>query len=179
MKKNLIFSGIKHSGKSLFASLVATLLSLSSFDLDDLILTSVDTPTIREFFIKNGKDKFQAEEIMAYKALASSKPSPFVLSLGGGAADNTPLMDDIKSGDNYIIYLKRREDLVLEKILTKGLPPFLDKNDIEGSFHTLYMRRDRIYSEYADLIIDLGDYSDKEEKRDFIIHSLKENGYEL
>ncbi len=179
MKKNIIFSGIKHSGKSLFAQLVASRVELPSYDLDDLINENIKEETIREFFIKNGKDKFQIEERRAYNSLLSSKPSPFVLSLGGGAADNTLLMDTIKNDNNYIIYLRRGEDLILKKILEKGIPPFLDKNDVSASFHELYIRRDRIYSDYADVSVDLGSYSDKAEKTELIIKSLKENGYEF
>lgn len=179
MKRNLVFSGIKHSGKSLFASLVGDKLSLSVYDLDKLILSQISSPSIREFYMQNGKDEFQKEEMKAYKTLKNSTTRPFVLSLGGGAADNTPLMEILGEDNAYIVYLKRSEELLLKKILTKGIPPFLDKNNLTQSFHELYTRRDKVYRENADLIIDLGDYSDKDEKTDFIIKSLKENGYEL
>lgn len=179
MKRNLIFSGIKHSGKSLFALLVGEKLSRPVYDLDALILDTINTPSIREFYIENGKDRFQKEEIKAYEALMENNSSPIVLSLGGGVSDNPQLMETLRKDNNYIIYLSRGEDLILKKILTKGIPPFLDKNNVEASFHELYIRRDRIYRDNADLIIDLGSYSNKEEKRDYIIASLKENGYEL
>ncbi len=179
MSKNLVFSGIKHSGKSLFASLVGNKLSIPVYDLDVLILSQISSPTIREFYTQYGKEEFQKEEINAYTALNASALQPYVLSLGGGAADNTPLMEMLRRDNNYIVYLTRSEDLILKKILTKGIPPFLNKNNITGSFHELYLRRDRIYRKNADLVIDLGEYSNKDEKTDYIIQTLKENGYEL
>lgn len=179
MRQNLVFSGIKHSGKSLFASLVGNKLSRAVYDLDALILSQISPPSIREFYTQYGKEEFQKEEIKAYTALKNSTLQPYVLSLGGGAADNTPLMEMLKRNNNYIVYLSRSEGLILKKILTKGIPPFLDKNNITQSFHELYLRRDRIYRENADLTIELGDYSNKDEKTDYIIQTLKENGYEL
>lgn len=171
MKKAIIFSGIKHSGKTLFARNTAHRLSLPFFDMDDLILKRNSVSSIREFYIERGKAEFMSEELASYLSLSSP---PFVLSLGGGAADNTLLLDEIKKREDLLIYLKRDEKLLLPVILKDGVPPFLDKEDIRGSFHELYVRRDRIYSNSADIIIDLGQYGDKEEKTNLILEKIRE-----
>lgn len=178
MKNSLFFAGIKHSGKSLYSRLVAKRLGLECFDLDKLILKRTGEDSIRSFYIAYGRDGFQKEEREAFHALRENTGDPYVLSLGGGAADNTSLLDSIKSEENSVlIYLWREESLILPRILKDGIPPFLDRNNIEGSFHELYTRRDAVYRETADLIIDLGGYDDKESKVNLIITSLKENGY--
>ncbi len=171
MKKAIIFSGIKHSGKTIFALRVSKALEVPFFDLDDLILKRTGYESIRKFYIDKGKEEFQKEELSSYLGLPDSQ---YVLSLGGGASDNTPLMEEIKRSGNVLIYLRREESLILPVILKDGIPPFLDKNDPVSSFHALYTKRDRIYSSYADKIIDLGEYGDKEEKTHFILNSIKE-----
>ena len=176
MKRNLIFTGIKHSGKTLFASLIAKELSLCFFDTDKIILDSIDEESIREYYINHGKNNFMLREKEAYeKALRDSLSSKCVIALGGGAADNIPLMEGIKNNDDLLIYLKREEELILPHILKDGIPPFLDKDDTARSFHTLYTHRDKLYSEYASLIINLGPYGEKKEKADLILNILKEN----
>lgn len=177
MKKNLIFTGIKHSGKTTQARLVSTFLSLPIYDTDDLILENIEEKSVRDYYKKYGKDAFMAEEVKVYEELLEKEKRTFVLSLGGGASDNTALMDSVKK-DGFIIYIRRPEDVLLKKILRGGIPPFLDENDIEGSFHSLYYRRDSVYSSYADMTISLGEYSDKRETALKIIDRLREEGYE-
>lgn len=177
MKKNLIFTGIKHSGKTTQARLVSTFLSLPIYDTDDLILENIEEKSVRDYYKKYGKDAFMAEEKKVYDELCEREKRTFALSLGGGASDNTALLDEVKK-NGFIIYIKRPEDVLLKKILRGGIPPFLDENDIEGSFHSLYSRRDAVYSSYADMTVSLGEYSDKRETALKIIDRLREEGYE-
>ncbi len=177
MKKNLIFTGIKHSGKTTQARLVSTFLSLPIYDTDDLILEDSGEESVRDYYKAHGKDAFMAEELRVYNALREREKRTFVLALGGGASDNTALMDEVKK-DGFIIYIKRPEDVLLRKILRGGVPPFLDENDIEGSFHALYSRRDGVYSAYSDMTVFLGEYSDKRDTALKIIDRLREEGYE-
>ena len=66
---------------------------------------------------------------------------------------------------------------MLPVILKHGIPAFLDKDNLESSFHEVYVKRDSIYTEEADLIIDMGPYRDKAETAEMVIEKLKENGY--
>ncbi len=176
MKKNLIFTGIKHSGKTTQARLVSTFLSLPFYDLDDLVEKKTGM-SVRDYYREKGKEAFMAEELSSYLSLVEGEKNTFVLSLGGGAADNESLMEKVKDG-NYIIYIKRPEEVLLRKILKNGIPPFLDEKDPEGSFHTIYEKRSGIYEKYADLSIYLGEYRDKRETAIKILERLKEEGYE-
>ncbi len=178
MKKNLIFTGIKHSGKTTQARLVSTYLGLPFHDLDDLVLSSSSCDTIRQLYIEEGKEAFMKRETRAYTDLLEKEKNVFVLSLGGGAADNEELMEKVKDG-NLVIYIKRPEEVLLEKILRDGVPPFLDRNNIRESFHALFMKRNAIYDRYADISMYLGEFRDKRETAVRIIGRLKEEGYEF
>ena len=170
----LFFTGIKHSGKTTQAKLAASLLSLPYADADDIILSRIDT-TIREFYTEHGKEAFMKKELEAVREYIQNHQE-FILSLGGGASDNTELMELMKNSGK-IIYLKRNESEMLPVILKHGLPAFLDKDDIEGSFHKVYAKRDAIYTAMADFIVDLGPYRDKAATSEMLVEKLKENGY--
>ena len=73
--------------------------------------------------------------------------------------------------------LNRDEAAMLPVILKHGIPPFLDPERLEESFHELYQRRDRIYRDIADITIDLGPYRDKKETAQDLVSALEEKGY--
>ncbi len=169
---NLFFTGMKHSGKTTFARGTAGRFGLQWADADDLILERIAPLSVREFYRERGKDAFMAEEREAVREFVQSHEN-YVLSLGGGAADNTDVMELIKS-HGKVIYLTRDEDLILERIIKKGLPPFISPDDPKGSFHPIFMRRDAAYRRYMDLEIPLGPYGSKEETLEMIVTRLEE-----
>lgn len=175
-KKHLFFTGIKHSGKTTFAKMISRKWNWSFFDSDDLIEENLKGQTIRDFYKENGKEAFMSLEAENVKKLLLTPPESFILSFGGGASDNTLLMNIIKE-NGYSIYLKRDECDMLSVILQHGVPPFLDEKNIEQSFHEIYTKRDEIYRRYADLTINLGPYGDKNSTALYIEKTLKENGY--
>ena len=174
--ERLFFVGIKHSGKTTFAKRIAKRFSYSFMDADDLILGNLDGLTVREFYKKEGKEAFMALEARSISTYLSSSSSSVVLSLGGGAADNIPLMEMLKESGK-IIYLTRKEEEMLPVILKHGIPAFLDKDNLEGSFHKVFTSRDKAYRSYADSIIDLGTYRDRDETEEELYHKMKELGY--
>lgn len=174
--ERLFFVGIKHSGKTTFARRIAGRFGYSFHDADDLMLSSLQGLSVRQFYIEYGKDEFMRKEAESVRDLLSSSSESIVLSLGGGAADNAMLMDLLKESGS-IIYLVRKEEDMLPVILRHGIPAFLDKDDLEGSFSRVYARRDRAYRQYADHVIDLGPYRDKDETEIELYEALKELGY--
>ena len=167
--------GLKHSGKTTFASMYSESEGVMFSDADYLVMKMIKPLSVREFYRTHGKDAFQEMEYEAVDDFLLSNETSFIMSLGGGASDNTPLMERI-CNEGISIYLYRREEDILPIILREGIPPFLDENDPEGSFHEIFLRRDRIYREYADLIIDLGPYRDIEETFGYLLRSIKEAG---
>ena len=169
---NFFFTGMKHSGKTTFAKRLAANKGLLWADSDDLILQKISPLTVREFYKEFGKEAFIIEERNAVEAFIKNNNN-FVLSLGGGVCDNTPLMELMKN-TGKIIYLTRDEDLIFEKREQKGLPPFLDTENPRLTFHEIFLRRDKIYRSYMDLEIKLGPYSSKDETEKKVIAMLEE-----
>lgn len=174
--ERLFFVGIKHSGKTTFAKRISRRFGYLFFDSDELISRHLGGKDVREFYRENGKEAFMSLEKVAVRELVEKEQHSFILSLGGGASDNESLMQILKN-EGKIIYLTRGEDEMLPVILKHGIPAFLDKNDLEGSFHRIYTKRDMAYREYADSIIDLGKYRDRDETEAMLYSVLKELGY--
>ena len=174
----LFFVGIKHSGKTTFASIIASRWNYDFIDSDDLILSETDSNSIRELYVETGKESFMDIEADAVRKYLLRNSNNAIISLGGGASDNDKLINILKEYGK-IIYLYRNEQLILPIILKDGIPPFLDRDDISGSFHSLFQRRDNIYRKISDLEIDMCEYGDKRDIADKIEKILKDNGYGL
>lgn len=169
---HIFISGIKHSGKTTFARLLAEKYKRPFIDSDDLVLEIIKPYSVREYYQKYGKGHFMAMEEDAIKGFLNNNNGMFFLSLGGGACDNKGLMDLVKE-NGKLIYLVRDEKDMLEVILKHGRPAFLDPEDLEGSFHKLYIERDEKYRSYADLTIDMGPYRDRIETLEMLVKKLE------
>ncbi|MGH0053721.1 MAG: shikimate kinase [Sphaerochaetaceae bacterium] len=173
MTMHLYFCGIKHSGKSTLGKLAAGNLGYSWIDLDDLVLNRIaPCPSIREFYRQAGKQAFMEAEVQALKEFMHAVKKPYIISLGGGTSDNKDLIREIKQSGK-LIYLVVEEKVLLERILRGGVPPFLDAEDPEGSFATLYGRRHVCYSNICDSMIRLPNYPDVRDTARFLVETLK------
>ncbi len=146
------FSGIKHSGKSTHAKLFANYKSLPFYDLDDEIINNISYSSIREFYKKEGKEAFMNMEYTCLKSLIQREKGDKVIALGGGICDNKKAFDLCTN----LIYLSVDENVLYNRILKSGIPPFLKENP-EQQFHLLYKNRDSLYKEKASLIIKIKD----------------------
>ena len=172
----LFFTGIKHSGKTTQARLVSSLLGIGYADSDDLLTRYAGCASARDLYREKGREAFMEAEMEAVSSFVKESGGSFILSLGGGAADNAHLMR-FMAQTGRIVYLARAEKDMLPVILKHGIPAFLDPDDLEGSFSRVFAKRDSIYRDMADLTIDLGPYGDREETARMVMMKLKENGY--
>jgi len=175
-KERIFFlTGIKHSGKSNVGHYAATHLNLKAsvnfIDVDDLIIEMLSPSyhSIRTFYEIEGKDAFMDVEFRSlHTFLRNIKDNEcYVIALGGGACDNAPLVDLMKTWGT-VIYLSLQEKTLLQRIVKKGVPPFLDKNNIESSFHDLFVKRDGQYRIISDFVVSLAD-----------LESIESNGSRL
>ena len=60
--QNLFILGIKHSGKTTFARLIAERIGLKAIDSDDLIKEEIKPLTVREYYKSAGSDGFKKKE---------------------------------------------------------------------------------------------------------------------
>lgn len=136
---------------------------LACFDTDDIILASFPgIHTIRSVYHLLGKESFMEKEAAALSSLADFKPTVTwkgyrgVVSLGGGACDNAPVMDFV-TAHGTLVYLAVPEDILFRRISIGGIPPFLDAEHPRESFHQLYSLRNQLYGKHARLVIRLPD----------------------
>ena len=86
--ENLFILGIKHSGKTTFARLLAERLNLESVDSDDLVKEEIKPLSIRDYYKKEGSAGFKRKEFEAVSLYLENTKGPVIMSLGGGASDN-------------------------------------------------------------------------------------------
>ena len=165
-KGNIFFlAGIKHSGKSSLGRYVAKhIISkkiINYVDLDDIIIQYLPKTftSIRSFYENEGKEAFMQFEASVLETYLNElhMDEIYIISLGGGACDNVPLVKRIRSVGT-IIYLSLLEETLLQRIKRNGIPPFLDKENVNESFHPLFLKRDEEYRKISDFVVSLADF---------------------
>ncbi len=182
-KKELLFlCGIKHSGKSSLARALASHTGLPYRDIDDGIIAAYPQYTsIRAIYRSLGKPGFMEAEVRALDAciqqlveeppLQTWRGYKGIIALGGGACDNLPAMQPMQTKGTSI-YLQVAENVLLPRILARGVPPFLDTGNPTEAFHHLYLARHAVYSKYADFIVQLPDCGTVEDNFTYFLEQL-------
>lgn len=133
---------------------------------------------VRRYYQQHGRDAFRALERSAalivsrsVKAAGSGHAAPedvaaavdpaapgqrmtAICALGGGTPDNEAAYGLLRPG-SMAIYLRERPEILFERIVAGGVPPFLDAENPWESFSTLAARRDGLYLSVADVVFEL------------------------
>lgn len=159
----ILIGGLKHCGKTSLGRILARDLECPFFDLDDLVLeeTAGKWKSIRQLYRELGRDEFRRLEVAAVRdfiewRIPTLGGEPAVLSLGGGTIENTEAMAWL-SGRGTAVYLKAEAELLFERIMQGGCPPFLSEDNPKEDFMTLYEKRDALYIQFADMIQEVDD----------------------
>lgn len=159
MKKftHIVLMGMKHTGKSTLASILAGNLALPGFDTDTVI-TELCGKTPRALFDEGGPPLMMEKETLACEKLAAGERS--VIATGGGLADNKKALEILKES-SLLVYIDTPFDLLFSRIMESAridgrLPRFLDGPDPEGLFKELFTRRAKTYATMADVRIETG-----------------------
>ncbi len=155
----IILIGMKGCGKSTVGKLLAEKLNIQFIELDDELekihfQTKKENLTCREIYQKYGQKYFRKLETSALIKLAKeSENNNYILACGGGTPLNLANQKIlIKLGK--IIYLKPAIEVLLERIVTNGIPAFFsDNQDPQKSLTELLKVRDPIYSKLADVTL--------------------------
>jgi len=150
LTKPVFIVGFMGAGKTTAVRRLARQLGLSGVDSDVYIARCVGMNSadyIKEF----GIEAFRAAEIDAIRNLMAMDGS--IISLGGGAIESEECRDLI-SLLGYVVYLKITASEASERIDNiKSRPLFTDIESAEE----LNRRRDPLYMEVADCVIDVRD----------------------
>lgn len=175
--------GIKHSGKSNLGSFATSVLqnrySVNFVDTDDLVQASMPIAgmSIRDFYRTEGEEAFRSLEYASLKSFLKSNKDDshgiLLIATGGGASDNTPLIEFMQASGT-IIYLSVSEPILFERIMERGIPPFISSKDPEGSFHRLYTQRDGRYRQISNFMVRLYDYQSVQENGKLLANFIQE-----
>lgn len=159
-RKTPILLGLKHCGKSTLGALAGRRWAMDFRDLDDWLLKlageEVDPPpaSCRDLYQRSAEE-FRRWEYLAAKAVAEEMAkSPMIIALGGGAVENTKALGVLQPRGT-LIYLKEEEEVLYRRILSGGIPPFLDAGNPRKSWEEVYRRRHELCKQKADIILPL------------------------
>ena len=158
---HIALAGVKHTGKSTKGRLLAQAHRGVFTDLDDLILEKLPRGySIRKWYTEKGAECFMELERSALESYLNEPEDKFrCLALGGGTLENPSALRLLKNSSLCLCGLIDREEVLLERILRKGIPPFLDAENPEESFHRLYEMRNKTIRDHSDILIDMEDLS--------------------
>ncbi|HRN71231.1 MAG TPA: shikimate kinase [Candidatus Woesebacteria bacterium] len=167
----ILLIGLLGSGKTSIATLLAKKLGFVCIELEDYVLDKTPFKTITEAY-NNKISIWKETELEATKEL--SKKDDAVIILGGATVENNLNILYFKenSPDLKIVYLETKP-----QVLTDRLVHLYDEFKKEGPKLVLktmekhYKKRDMLYREYADLVINTED-STPEEATDEILEKL-------
>lgn len=152
---NLILCGLPGSGKTTAGKLLAEKLSRPYIDTDRLIeehhqLQFRTFLSCREIALNKGILFFRSLEEAVIEQLSDIKNH--IIATGGGvllSSQNTQRLKTI----GKVIYLEANPEKILPRILSKGIPSYLDARDPLGSFKRIAQERKGIYEKAADITL--------------------------
>jgi len=138
------------AGKSAVGRHLARTLHLTFVDSDDEVesRTGVDIAFI---FEKEGEEGFRKREAGAIDDL--TRLDSVVLATGGGAvieADNRSHL----GGRGFVVYLYTTVDQQVTRTQKSRQRPLLDSGDPRSTLEALLLKRDPLYREIADLVVE-------------------------
>jgi len=144
---NIILTGFMGSGKSTIGRILAK--EIKSYFLDtDVLIETFENKKISEIFETLGEEEFRKMEKRCFEWIKKDVKNT-VISVGGGFPVFIP---EIKEA-GIVIYLKVDFEEILKRMNEKELKKRPLFQDIQKA-KELYEKRDKIYSNLADYIIE-------------------------
>lgn len=159
MEVNVVLFGFKGCGKSHFGKLLSEALHCDFVDTDQLIEALHGTRTCREIVEQAGEAAFRALESQVIASLPQTGYR--VISVGGGAIldpHNCRRLEELGT----LVYLEAGKDLLKKRVLSAGVPSYLDAADFDDSFEKMYLERRPIYESCAQVKIVTDEKNDME-----------------
>ena len=179
VEKSIVLTGMKHSGKSTLAGMLAWEMRVRNVDLDELVEKEYrgdGLVSCREIYRQHGEAFFKNLEQRAAKTLAHEMDRSFLIaSLGGGTIENEPAWNTL-AGLGTLVYLIVDVDVLFKRIMKGGVPAFLSPDHPYEGFAELYEQRSALMRANADITVELKDDSIEESFRK-LLTKIKEYGY--
>ena len=154
-KDNIILVGLMGAGKTTIGRLLAKRMGKRFVDSDHEIeaRTGVTIPVIFEI---EGEAGFRKREAMVIDDLA--RESGLVMATGGGAVLSAENRRALQAG-GFVVYLCAPPELLYARTRNDRNRPLLQVKDPLGRLRELFVQRDPLYREVADMVIDASSHS--------------------
>lgn len=149
--KTICLTGMMGSGKTTVAEAFAAEKKLKIIDIDSII-EEKENKKISEIFETKGEDYFRKVEQDAI--FSNFQPEDAIISLGGGAFENTETRTFLLK-NSKVIYLKTSPETILERIKNDNSRPLLcGKMNIESIKQILEKRESNYLSAHKTVLTD-------------------------
>lgn len=155
---NLVLVGPMGAGKSCIGRRIAERFGLEFVDVDHAIVTHAGA-SIPEIFEHSGEAVFREHERTVLASLLAGEGQ--LVSTGGGAvldAGNRMLIRQ----RGFVVHLSVNVDVQLERLARDRSRPLLQRPDREQVLHAMAAKREPLYREVADLVVDTNHLSPAE-----------------
>lgn len=169
MKNNIYLIGMMGSGKSTIGKILAKNIYYNFIDVDDFIVKHSEYESINRIFEEKNEDFFRVLEKDAMKEL--SKFEKTVIATGGGVILNEENIQ-IMHSTGLVIYLESSIENLVKRLEDSKDRPLLKDVDLKEKLEKLFNKRERFYSQAANLIIDIS-AKDKDDIVDEIVGILE------
>lgn len=158
-RKNIVLIGFMGSGKTTLGLKLSYLLRMPVEDTDKLIERQ-EGRSIAQIFADDGEAYFRELETEMLRKCGEQKYER-ILSVGGGTPVN-PVNRSLLHKCGTVVYLRVSPEVVYERLKNDTTRPLLQCEDPLGRIRELLAVRDAIYTECADIILDVDNrYSDE------------------
>ncbi len=144
--------GLPGSGKSTIGRQLARRLGVPFADSDHVIEQQLGC-SIREFFEREGEDRFRDIEEEVIDTLTANHPG--VIATGGGAVLRPRNRVNLRERTK-VVYLRSSPEEVFRRLRHDSNRPLLQVKDPLGRLRELYATRDPLYREAAHFVIETG-----------------------
>ena len=149
--KTICLTGMMGSGKTTVANIFATEKNLKIIDIDSII-EEKENKKISEIFKTKGEEYFRKVEQDVI--FSNFQPEDTIISLGGGAFENTETRTFLLK-NSKVIYLKTSPETILERIKNDNSRPLLcGKMNIESIKQILEKRESNYLSAHKTVLTD-------------------------
>ncbi len=147
----IYFVGMMGSGKSTVSKIFAEKTNYPFIDLDILIQEKAKK-SIQEIFEGDGEKLFRKLESETLEALSGEDA---VIACGGGIVLKESNLKQLKSGT--VVYLKASIPKLIHRLEKVNNRPLIKGKNIEDELLSILDERGRLYTEAANIIIDVND----------------------
>lgn len=147
---NIVLIGMRGSGKTTIAKLLAKKLKKQYLELDEILVKKLGM-SIPKIVQEHGWEFFRKKESEIVNEI--SDKTGMIISTGGGVVTKDENIKALKKNGKFIFLNTPLEMLVKRLKKSKNRPPLTNRANLEDEIKELLKKRKRIYDSSADLII--------------------------